>query len=186
MMTFNRYLFSSASGEWETPQDLFDELHREFHFTLDPCASHDDHKCDNYYTVEDNGLSKDWTGNVFVNPPYGREIGKWMKKALIMCVSGICLLNKKYDPIGAKLDGWDESVMENRPVLSPEKVAVQESEIYGDWRLQLDRTGKDGDGPPKNTLKNLILILENALGEDVFSFNEPRKKEGISSYLFVS
>lgn len=74
-------MFSSKSDEWETPQDLFNSLNDEFHFTLDPCSTHENHKCDKYYTQKDDGLSKDWTGEtVFCNPPYGRSIGKWVEK----------------------------------------------------------------------------------------------------------
>jgi site-specific DNA-methyltransferase (adenine-specific) len=74
-------MFSSKSDEWETPQDLFNSLNDEFHFTLDPCSTHENHKCDKYYTQEDDGLSKDWAGEtVFCNPPYGRSIGKWVEK----------------------------------------------------------------------------------------------------------
>ena len=54
--------FSSNSDEWETPQNLFDELNREFNFDLDVCATSDNHKCPVYFTKEDNGLSKNWGG----------------------------------------------------------------------------------------------------------------------------
>jgi len=75
-------MFSSKSSEYETPQWLFDQLNDEFYFTLDPCATKENAKCKKYYTITDNGLVKDWGGEiVFVNPPYGREIGKWVKKA---------------------------------------------------------------------------------------------------------
>ena len=69
--------------EWGTPNDLYEELNKKFNFTLDPCATHDNAKCNNFYTLEEDGLSKDWGGNtVFVNPPYTRgAIGKWIKKA---------------------------------------------------------------------------------------------------------
>lgn len=77
---FNTSLFSSKTNEWATPQAFFDELNTEFHFTLDPCARHDNAKCERYYTIEDDGLTKNWGGRVFCNPPYGREIGKWVKK----------------------------------------------------------------------------------------------------------
>lgn len=78
----NDVLFSSKSEEWATPQDVFDELDAEFHFTLDPCATADNAKCKKYYTKDDDGLLKDWHGEtVFCNPPYGREIGKWIAKA---------------------------------------------------------------------------------------------------------
>lgn len=75
-------MFSSRSDEWETPQAFFDELNREFQFTLDPCADKYNHKCQAYYTKEQNGLMQDWEGErVFCNPPYGREIDKWVKKS---------------------------------------------------------------------------------------------------------
>ena len=74
-------MFSSKSNEWQTPQDFFEKLNKKFKFTLDPCATHENHKCDKYYTIEEDGLSKSWKGEtVFVNPPYG-DIGKWVKKA---------------------------------------------------------------------------------------------------------
>ena len=76
-------MFSSKSNEWETPKDFFEKLNWRFGpFTLDPCASEDSAKCTKYYTVNDDGLSKNWDNNtVFVNPPYGREINSWIKKA---------------------------------------------------------------------------------------------------------
>jgi site-specific DNA-methyltransferase (adenine-specific) len=74
-------LFSSATDQWATPQWLFDELDKEFRFTLDPCADESNHKCQKYYTKTQDGLSQDWGGEiVFCNPPYGRKIGLWVKK----------------------------------------------------------------------------------------------------------
>lgn len=74
-------MFSSETDQWATPQDFFDELNAEFNFTLDPCATKENAKCAKYFTVEDDGLKQDWQGEtVFCNPPYGREIGKWVKK----------------------------------------------------------------------------------------------------------
>ena len=74
-------MFSSKSNEWATPQDFYDKLNEEFNFTLDPCATHENAKCDIYYTVVDNGLKQDWGGEtVFCNPPYGRAIKDWVKK----------------------------------------------------------------------------------------------------------
>lgn len=74
-------LYRSDSDEWETPQDLFDKLNDEFHFTLDACASERNAKCRNYYTKEQDALKNSWLGVVFCNPPYGRSIGRWIKKA---------------------------------------------------------------------------------------------------------
>jgi len=77
----DRVLFSSRSNEWETPQDFFDSLNAEFGFTLDVCASEENHKCQFYYTKDDDGLRQPWSGTVWCNPPYGRGIGKWVEKA---------------------------------------------------------------------------------------------------------
>lgn len=77
----NDVVFSSASVEWETPQAFFDALNDEFHFTLDPCSTDDNAKCEKHYTRKDDGLSKDWTGEtVFCNPPYGKEMPLWIAK----------------------------------------------------------------------------------------------------------
>ena len=74
-------MFSSKTDEWSTPQDFFDELNKEFDFTLDPCATPENAKCEKYYTKEDDGLKQDWSGEtVFCNPPYGRAIKNWVKK----------------------------------------------------------------------------------------------------------
>lgn len=76
-----KVMFSSQSGEWSTPQGFFDKLNEEFHFTLDPCADDSNHKCEKYYTVEQDGLAQDWSGeSVFCNPPYGRDVAKWVRK----------------------------------------------------------------------------------------------------------
>jgi phage N-6-adenine-methyltransferase len=76
-----RTMFSSRSDEWGTPQDFYEKLNRKFKFTLDPCCTPTTAKCDKYYTMEEDGLSKSWKNEVvFVNPPYG-NIGKWVKKA---------------------------------------------------------------------------------------------------------
>ena len=80
---------TSASEEWATPQYLFDELDAEFHFTLDPCSTDENAKCRKYYTKEQDGLRQDWTGEtVFCNPPYGREIGPWVRKCYEHFVGG--------------------------------------------------------------------------------------------------
>ena len=74
-------MFSSKSIDWETPKEFFAALDAEFHFTLDPCASKANHKCNTYFTVDDDGLAQSWAGhNVFCNPPYGKTIGQWVKK----------------------------------------------------------------------------------------------------------
>lgn len=74
-------MFSSATDLWETPQDFFDRLNAEFHFTLDVCALPENAKCESYYTPQTDGLLQPWTGVCWCNPPYGRTVAQWIKKA---------------------------------------------------------------------------------------------------------
>jgi len=93
--------FSCETVEWETPCALFDELSWIFGgFDLDPCATEANAKCANYFTREDDGLAQRWEGKVFMNPPYGREIPKWVKKAYEESLNGalvVCLLPARVD-----------------------------------------------------------------------------------------
>lgn len=72
---------SSKKDDWETPQSLFDDLHKKYSFDLDAAATSQNAKLNTYYTVEDNALVQQWKGRVFCNPPYGRELKHWIKKA---------------------------------------------------------------------------------------------------------
>lgn len=74
-------MFSSKTDLWATPKDFFDRLDAEFGFTLDACALPKNAKCKAYYTPEQDGLAQPWNGVVWCNPPYGRQIGQWVKKA---------------------------------------------------------------------------------------------------------
>jgi len=86
---------------WETPQDLFDNLNKEFNFTLDPCCIKEIAKCKKFFTSKENGLIQDWSKDiVFMNPPYGRELKKWLKKAYEEYQKGstvICLIMSSTD-----------------------------------------------------------------------------------------
>ncbi len=74
-------MFSSKTDLWETPQDLFNKLNEEFHFNLDVCALPENTKCAAYFTPEIDGLRQPWYGICWCNPPYGRQIGRWVQKA---------------------------------------------------------------------------------------------------------
>lgn len=93
--------YSSKTNEWSTPQDFFDELDKEFNFTLDPCSTSENAKCVKYFTAEDDGLKQDWSNDVvFMNPPYGREIKHWIKKAYEEHMKGatvVCLIPSRTD-----------------------------------------------------------------------------------------
>lgn len=78
----SKALFSSRTDEWSTPQSVFEELNKEFHFNLDPCATKDNVKCCKFFTKAQDGLKQNCQGyNVFCNPPYGRKIKEWVIKA---------------------------------------------------------------------------------------------------------
>lgn len=72
--------FMSEKQDWATPQAFFDYWNETYQFTLDAAASHDNAKCDRYFTEDDDALTKDWDGVVWCNPPYGHGIGKWVRK----------------------------------------------------------------------------------------------------------
>ena len=76
------YMATAVREDWETPQELFEELNREFNFELDVCADESNRKCERYFTKAQNGLVQSWGGvTAWCNPPYGREIANWVRKA---------------------------------------------------------------------------------------------------------
>jgi phage N-6-adenine-methyltransferase len=97
----NTGMFSSNTDLWETPQSFFDDLDREFHFDLDVCAIEENAKCYKFYSPEDDGLKQDWIGTCWMNPPYGRQIGKWVEKAYTEHIKHgsriVCLLPARTD-----------------------------------------------------------------------------------------
>lgn len=86
----NAALLSSKNMDWCTPQNVFDKLDAEFHFALDVAATENSAKCENFFTPETDGLNQSWSccGSVFCNPPYGRELKKWVRKAYTEAQSG--------------------------------------------------------------------------------------------------
>jgi len=88
--------FKSNSIEYSTPLSLFEPLQKEFDLEIDVCASKENYKCDIYWTKEDNALSKDWVGNCWMNPPFSRELSKWVKKAHLESIkhggTKVCLI----------------------------------------------------------------------------------------------
>ena len=74
-------MFSSSSDMWETPDDLFERLDQVFGFEIDVCAVDGNAKCKKFYPPKVDGLRQKWEGVCWMNPPYGREISKWVAKA---------------------------------------------------------------------------------------------------------
>lgn len=92
--------FSSETDMWSTPNDFYEKLHEEFNFQTDVCSTNENAKCKNHYTLDTDGLSQKWVGVCWMNPPYGREIGSWMKKAYESSLQGatvVCLVPSRTD-----------------------------------------------------------------------------------------
>lgn len=94
-------MFSSATDQWATPKVFFEKVNAVFKFELDVCAGNDNHKCDKFFTQEDDGLKQTWGGVCWMNPPYGREIGAWVEKAYKSAKENgatvVCLLPARVD-----------------------------------------------------------------------------------------
>ena len=94
-------MLSSSTDQWATPQTVFDALDREFAFTLDPCATLSNAKCSKFFTRAQDGLAQGWRNEVvFMNPPYGAEVGRWMRKAQAEAAGGatvVCLVAARTD-----------------------------------------------------------------------------------------
>ncbi|MDG5790142.1 DNA N-6-adenine-methyltransferase [Evansella sp. AB-P1] len=101
-MSISKVLYNSNSHEWETPKSLFNSLNAEFNFDIDVCATKGNTKCSKYFTKEESALEQEWTGVCWMNPPYGRGIIKWVKKAYESSLKGstvVCLLPARTDTI---------------------------------------------------------------------------------------
>lgn len=90
-------MFSSKTDLWETPQDFFDNLNEEFRFQTDVCALPENAKCKHFYTPEQDGLVQEWSGSCWCNPPYGRQIGKWVRKASESKATTVMLIPARTD-----------------------------------------------------------------------------------------
>lgn len=101
--------FMPHCSQWCTPQHLFDELNAEFQFDLDVCATEENAKCQKFYSPIDDGLKQAWFGTCWMNPPYGREIEAWIRKAYEEAQRGatvVCLL-----PVRTDTSWWHDYVL---------------------------------------------------------------------------
>lgn len=110
MKAKNNGRYNGNGRHWETPAEVFDPLNAEFHFTLDPCATAETAKCQKFFTEEQDGLSQSW-GNerVFMNPPYGREVYAWTRKAADSAKAGATVVGLL--PASCDLAWWHEDIV---------------------------------------------------------------------------
>lgn len=144
---------TSKKDDWETPQELFEELDYEYNFTLDPCATPENAKCIKYYTAEDDGLSKSWEDEVvFMNPPYGRGIKFWVKKAheesMFHNATVVCLIPARTDT-----SYWHDYIFSN---------GYEVKFLRG--RLKFERDGQPGDPAP---FPSAIIIMGGSGNTDL-------------------
>jgi site-specific DNA-methyltransferase (adenine-specific) len=106
----NNGRYNGNGRHWGTPPEIFDPLHAEFDFTLDPCATPETAKCELFFTEADDGLSRSWRGHrVFMNPPYGREIYAWTRKAREEAAAGALVVGLV--PASCDLAWWHDDVV---------------------------------------------------------------------------
>lgn len=114
-MTFTPLMSTSKDQTWATPWPFFSGLNDEFTFTLDPCAEPATAKCERFFTPEDDGLSQSWAGEtVFMNPPYGRAIGRWVEKAWREAVAGATVV--ALIPVRSSAAYWHRFVMRSSEI----------------------------------------------------------------------
>ncbi len=110
MRAKNNGRYNGNGRHWETPPEIFEPLDRELNFTLDPCATEATAKCDFYFTEEQDGLAQDWRNHtVFMNPPYGREVYDWTRKAREAAERGATVVGLL--PASCDLAWWHDDIV---------------------------------------------------------------------------
>ena len=106
----NNGRYNGNGREWMTPPEIFDPLNAEFKFTLDPCSTHGNAKTPLHFTESENGLLQDWSGHiVFMNPPYGKEVYAWTRKAKESAELGATVVGLL--PASCDLAWWHDDVV---------------------------------------------------------------------------
>jgi site-specific DNA-methyltransferase (adenine-specific) len=110
MQAKNNGRYNGNGREWATPPEVFAPLDAEFAFTLDPCATADNRKVPRYFDEATNGLEQSWSGErVFMNPPYGREVYAWTRKARLEAERGALVVGLL--PDSTDLAWWHDDVV---------------------------------------------------------------------------
>lgn len=129
----SKKLFSSAIEEWETPEEVFIPLSKEFGpFDLDPAADSRNTRAPKFYSIEENGLAKEWNGRIWLNPPYGRDIGHWMQKAGHEALTGRAAIVVALVPARVDTAWWHDWVQGKAEVRFLPRVEVLEQVDEGD------------------------------------------------------
>jgi site-specific DNA-methyltransferase (adenine-specific) len=103
--------FKSATNEWPTPDTLWKPLDDEFGFTLDVCSTHENAKCKNHFTLAEDGLKQPWDGVAWMNPPYGAQLARWVKKCHDEAKRGVLVVG--LIPVRSNTSYWHDYIMGN-------------------------------------------------------------------------
>ena len=148
-MSLNKALFTSNKDDWETPQSYFDEINQEFNFTLDAASSQGggNAKLPNFWSVDDDSLSQKWEGRVFCNPPYGRELRRWVEKAYLESQKDYCELVVLLIPARTDTSYWHDFIFNKADDIR-----------FLRGRLKFEVSGKSRDAAP---FPSALVVFRN-------------------------
>ena len=109
--TTRQTLMSSAAHDWRTPLELFATLDAEFGFALDAAADDENRLCPRWYTEADDALRQPWDAVTWCNPPYGRALPAFVRRAFAEVESSRCPLAVLLIPARTDTAVWHECVM---------------------------------------------------------------------------
>jgi len=153
-MTLNKHLYSSERPDWETPADLFQKLHEEFKFNLDVCATAANAKVSKFFDIKADGLKQDWRKyRCWMNPPYGRGIDQWVKKAYESRTLCVCLL-----PVRSDTRWWHNFVMKSHEIrLLTRRLSFAGSNNKAPFPAAIVIFEKLSDTPKWPSLKSMVV-----------------------------
>jgi site-specific DNA-methyltransferase (adenine-specific) len=112
-MGIDKNAFKSKSGEYETPNEIVEPLKKEFDLELDVCATRENTKCEFFFTKEDDAFSKEWNKNFWMNPPFSKDLKKWVQRAykqsLKHKVIGVLIL-----PVRSNTNWWHKYIIDTK------------------------------------------------------------------------
>jgi site-specific DNA-methyltransferase (adenine-specific) len=153
--------FKSATNEWPTPDSLWKPLDDEFGFTLDVCSTHENAKCANHFTLAEDGLKQPWSGVAWMNPPYGAQLARWVKKCHDEAMRGVLVVG--LIPVRSNTSYWHDYVMGNEirfvrgyPKFGNAKQGLKAPLAVVIWRPNMYSASKTG-------LESDIFGLDNAV-----------------------
>lgn len=166
-MTLNRGMLTSDTEEWETPQPLFDAWHERFRFDVDVCSTHENAKCERHWTKEEDGLKQDWSGlRCWMNPPYGKYIAWWIRKARDSAVNGGAL-------VVLLLPARTDTKWYHRYIYDRKESKRQGKTVWRPWVKEVDfmpgrrefKQGQTLGWVEQNTapFPSMVVVFENAL-----------------------